>query len=90
MNIIATANIILTLLPVVSDTVKNVEAFAGTGNGAAKQQAALGIIKSLYEASSPPVPFEQIVAQVTQLINEVVVFYNAIKAFSRSAHQAAA
>jgi hypothetical protein len=90
MNIIATANIILTLLPVVSDTVKNVEAFAGSGNGAAKQQAALGIIKSLYEASSPPVPFEQIVTQVTLLINEVVMFYNTIKAFSKSVRQVAA
>lgn len=90
MNIITTANIILTLLPVISDTVKNVEASMGTGNGVNKLQLAIGIIKPIYEASQPPVPFDQIASQVSSIIGEVVTFYNAIRAFSKAAHAVAA
>ena len=90
MNIAATAQIILTLLPVVSDTVKNVEAAAGAGNGPQKLQLALDVIKSIYNASNPPVPFETIVGHVTEVIAALVTYYNSIKAFVKSVHQAAA
>ena len=81
MNIVATANIILTLLPVISDTVKNVEAAVGSGNGKQKLQLALGIIESLYTASNPPVPFNTLVGQITSVIAALVSFYNDIRAF---------
>lgn len=81
MNIVATANIILTLLPVISDTVKNVEAAVGSGNGKQKLQLALGIIESLYNASNPPVPFNTLVGQITSVIAALVSFYNDIRAF---------
>lgn len=89
MNILATANIILTLLPVISDTVKNVEAAVGSGNGAQKKDLAVGIIKSIYDASSPPVPFDTLVAHVTEVIAALVTFYNSIKAFPSTLKQAA-
>jgi hypothetical protein len=84
MNIINTANIILTLLPVVSDTVKNVEAAVGSGNGSQKLALALAIIKPIYNASNPPVAFDSIVAQITEVIAALVTFYNQIKAFTKS------
>jgi hypothetical protein len=90
MNIVATANIILTLLPVISDTVKNVEAAVGSGNGAQKLQLAIGIIKPIYNASNPPVPFDSLVAHVTEVIAALVTFYNSVRAFSKSTQQAVA
>lgn len=89
MNLISTANIILTLLPVISDTVKNVEAAVGSGNGAQKLQLAIGIIKPIYNASNPPVPFDSLVAHVTEVIAALVTFYNSIKAFPNTLKQAA-
>lgn len=90
MNILATANIILTLLPVISDTVKNVEAIMGTGNGAQKKDLAIGIIKSIYEASVPPVPFDTLVGHITEVIAALVAYYNQIKAFAKGVQQIAA
>jgi len=90
MNVIATAQVILTLLPVISDTVKNVEAAVGAGNGQQKLTLALGIIKPIYNASNPPVPFDNIVSHITEVIAALVTFYNQIKAFTKSALQAAA
>lgn len=90
MNILATANIIMTLLPVVTDTVKNVEAIMGAGNGAQKKDLAVGIIKTIYDASSPPVPFDTLVGHITEVIAALVAYYNQIKAFTKSAQQAAA
>jgi len=90
MNVIATAQVILALLPVISDTVKNVEAAVGAGNGQQKLTLALSIIKPIYDASNPPVPFDNIVSHVTEVIAALVTFYNQIKAFTKSALQAAA
>jgi hypothetical protein len=84
MNIIATANIILTLLPVVSDTVKNVETIATldtnptVSTGSAKRDFVIGIVKSIYDASSPPVPFDTIVAHISEVIAALVTFYNKV------------
>jgi hypothetical protein len=90
MNILSTANIILTLLPVVTDTVKNVEAAMGAGNGQQKLQLAIAIIKPLYNASNPPVPFDSLVGQITEMIAAIVSFYNSIKAFPKAVQAAAA
>lgn len=90
MNIATTANIILTLLPIVSDTVKNVEAAVGSGNGSSKLKLALDIIKPIYDASSPVVPFESLVGQVTSVIAALVTFYQSIQAFTRSVTKQAA
>jgi hypothetical protein len=90
MNILSTANVILTLLPIITDTVKNVEAAVGSGNGAQKKDLAIGIIKSIYEASNPPVAFDAIVSHITEVIAAVVTFYNSIKAFPKAVQQAAA
>jgi hypothetical protein len=90
MNVIATAQVILTLLPVISDTVKNVEAAVGVGNGQQKLALAVGIIKSIYNASNPPAPFETLSAHITEVIAALVTFYNSIRAFSKTAQQVAA
>jgi hypothetical protein len=90
MNVIATAQVILALLPVISDTVKNVEAAVGEGNGQQKLALAISIIKPIYNASNPPVPFDNIVSHITEVIAAVVTFYNDIRAFSRTKVQAAA
>jgi hypothetical protein len=89
MNIIATAQVILALLPVVSDTVKNVEAAVGAGNGAEKLKLALAIIKPIYEASNPPVAFDSVVAKITEVIAALVTFYGNIGAFVTSLKKAA-
>jgi hypothetical protein len=90
MNIAATAQVILTLLPVISDTVKNVEAAVGAGNGSQKLQLALDVIKSIYNASNPPVSFDSIVGHVTEVIAALVTYYNSIRAFVKTVQQAAA
>lgn len=90
MNIVATANIILTLLPVISDTVKNVEAAVGSGNGQQKLALAIGIIKPLYNASNPPVPFDTLIGQITEVIAALVSFYNQIRAFASTTAKAVA
>ena len=90
MNILSTANVILTLLPIISDTVKNVEAAVGSGNGAQKLQLALSIIKPIYNASNPPVPFDSLSAHVTEVIAALVTFYTSIKAFTKSTQAIAA
>lgn len=88
MNLLSISNIILTLLPVVSDTVKNVEALQGQGNGQAKLQLALAIIKPIYEATNPPQSFDSIVGHVTAVIGALVNFYNQIHAFTTTAKAA--
>jgi hypothetical protein len=90
MNIISTANVILTLLPIVTDTVKNVEAVMGAGNGKDKLALAIAIIKPLYNSSNPPVPFDNLVSQITEMIAAVVTFYNSIKAFPKAVQAAVA
>lgn len=89
MNVVATAQVVLTLLPIISDTVKNVEAAVGAGNGQQKLTLAISVIKSLYEASSPPVAFDTIVNHITAVIAALVTYYNSIKAFTKSLQQAA-
>jgi hypothetical protein len=89
MNLSAISNVILTLLPVISDTVKAVEGQSSTpGNGKAKLDLALAIIKPLYDASSPVVPFDQIVGHVTAVIGALVTFYNSVGAFVKAAKAA--
>lgn len=85
MNLLTLSNTILTLLPVITNTVQAVEAASNTpGNGSAKLQLALGIIKPIYEATNPPVPFDQIVANITSIIAALVTFYNNIGTFVKS------
>jgi len=90
MNLKTISSVVLTLLPVVTDTVKAVEEQSAgvSGNGQAKQQLALALIKAVYDASSPVVPFEQIVEEVTLVINALVAFYNTIRAFTTTAKAA--
>jgi hypothetical protein len=90
MNIITTANVVMTLLPIISDTVKNVEAIVGAGNGAQKKELAISLIKSIYNASTPPVPFDTLVGHITEAIAAFVSYYNSVRAFARSVQQAAA
>jgi hypothetical protein len=69
--------------------VKAVEAESQTpGNGQAKLQLALDIIKSVYDASSPVMPFDQVVGHVTAVIAALVQFYNQIGAFVKVAKAA--
>jgi hypothetical protein len=90
MNIITVGKVVAPLLPVISDTVKNVEAAVGAGNGAKKKDLAVAIIKSIYEASSPPMPFDALLSHITEVIAAFVTFYNDIKAFAKGAQQQAA
>lgn len=91
MNMLEISKVVFTLVPVVTGAVQQAENVAVEAQqsgkpvtGAQKLQFALGIVKGLYDASSPPVPFEQIVSQITVVANEAVAFYNVIKAFSHS------
>lgn len=85
MNLLVLTNAILTLLPAITQTVQGVEAMAGAdAKGQAKLQLALGILKPIYDATNPPVPFEQIVSQVTTVIGEVVAFYNTVGKFVKA------
>jgi hypothetical protein len=92
MNILEISKVVLTLVPVIGGAVQQAEQIAVEAQqsgkavtGAQKLQFALGVVKGLYDASSPPVPFEQIVGQVSAIVNEVVAFFNAIQAFKKAA-----
>lgn len=88
MNIVETGKILLTLLPIISDTIKNVEAQMGSGNGSNKLQLATTIIQSIYDASSPVIPFNTLAGQITQIIGALVAFYNNTRVFVQQAKAA--
>lgn len=67
-----------TLIPVVNDQVKTVEAEEGAGNGAAKLKYVLATVQAIYTAANGPVPFADILNLVTQIVNAAVDFYNTI------------
>lgn len=82
MNIIAISKTILALLPIVSDTVKAVEATQGSGAGAYKKALAIGVIGAVYSATNPTIPFSDLTVYVEQVITAIVEFFNATKAFT--------
>ena len=83
MNILAVGKIILTLLPIVADTIKAVEDTQGSGNGNYKKTLALGIINAIYSSTNPTVPFAEVVGHVEQIISALVEFYNSTKVFTK-------
>lgn len=83
MNVITAAQLILSLLPVITDVVKQVEAMnTSQGNGAQKLQLALTLVKAVYDSTNPAEPFDSIKGKVESVIGAVVTFYNTVKAFS--------
>jgi hypothetical protein len=73
-----------TLIPVITDQVKTAEAVLGAGNGADKLKFVLAAVQAIYTAANGPVPFANILALVTQIVNAAVEFYNAIQAFPKA------
>lgn len=88
MNIIAIGQLVFSLLPVVTDAVKNAEAAFGAGNGKDKLAFVLAAVASLYNASNPPVPFDNIVKVLTEMVAHVVTYYNNTKVFLTKAKAA--
>jgi hypothetical protein len=89
MNVLKSAQIILSILPIVSSVVKEVEAAAATpGNGTQKLQLALTLIKTIYDQTNPEIPFSGVVSQITSIIAALVTFYNSISAFVTTAKAA--
>lgn len=85
MNFLNAAQLILPLLPIITDAVKQVEALSTTpGNGSHKMQLVMVVVKSIYEASNPPAPFSDIEGKVVDVISALVTFYNNIGAFVRA------
>lgn len=85
MNFLNAAQLILPLLPIITDAVKQVEALNATpGNGSHKLQLVMVVVKSIYEASNPPEPFSSIEGKVSDVVSALVTFYNNIGAFVRA------
>lgn len=87
MNLIKTSQVILMLLPIITDVVKRVEA-ENTAPGAGKQKLklALDLIEIIYEAARQEgmESFGSIKGKVEAIVASVVVFYNAIGAFKKA------
>lgn len=81
--LVAITTITQQVLPVVE------EASSASGNGAAKKALALSLIRSVYDATNPVVPFDTLATQVGNIIDAVVSFYNTIGKFVKSVKLAA-
>lgn len=90
MSLFTVAKTLLTILPVITDVLVSVEAMNPEGgNGAYKKELALKIIRSIYDASSPAVSFDDLFNNISATIDAVVAFKNATKAFVQSVKKAA-
>lgn len=85
MNFLTASNLILSLLPIISNVIKQVEELNKTpGNGKAKLELALVLIREIYNAANPPESFDSIRAKVEGTIAALVTFYNTIGAFVKA------
>ena len=64
--------VVMTLVPVITDQVKTAEATFGSGNGGQKLKFVLAAVQAIYAAAGGPVPFANILAVVTGIVNAAV------------------
>lgn len=91
MSFITVGRVALTLLPIISAAVQQVEATAQADKeqginmtGAQKLQIAVAFVQKIYESTSAPLPFEQLAGVVASFANEFVAMYNVVEAFTHS------
>jgi hypothetical protein len=92
MNFITIGKVILTLVPIIAGAVQQAEAIAIENKekgihvtGEQKMQLAVSFVKSLYESTSAPIPFDDLVVLVKLIVGNTVDHYNLIGAFVKSA-----
>ena len=93
MNIVTIGTIVLKLLPVISETIRQVEELdSSPGKGSQKLEAALIILRSIYETTNanPTVSFDDLVKTIKGVIAALVTFYNSTGQFVKKLKQEAA
>jgi hypothetical protein len=89
MSILVQAQTLLTILSYASEVIQSVEAVSAGAAGADKKTLALSVIRSIYDATAPAVPFDSLYNQVSGIVDALVSFYNTIGKFAKSLKQAA-
>jgi hypothetical protein len=95
MNALVIGSTVLKLLPVITDTIHQVEVLDSSPNkGPQKLQVAITILRGIYNAAepNPAVTFDQLEGAVKSIISALVEFYNAVGTFTKqvTTQQAAA
>lgn len=84
MSIFAAVALATKLIPIVASVVEEIELLDQTpGNGKHKLDAAIIIIKAVYDATNPEKPFEELSEAVVKIIAAVVGFYNSVGKFTK-------
>ena len=89
MSFLTVAKTILAIVPVITEVVQSVEVVSQGGSGSAKKALALAVVRTIYEASSPAVPFDTLVSQISGIVDALVAFYNTTGAFVKAFKEAA-
>lgn len=84
MNLLTLVKTFATILPLITDVVVAVEAANGVGNGKMKKELAIGVLKTLYEATKPEIPFDTLRNTIEVAIDSIVAIKNAAKEFAKS------
>ena len=89
MSFLAFAKTLLAILPVITEVVQAVEVVKQDASGSAKKALALDLVRTVYNASTPVVPFDDMAAQIDSTVDAVVGLYNATGSFVKSIKKAA-
>jgi len=93
MNMIKIGSIVLKMMPIIVEAIHQIEELdSSSGKGQQKLQAALIILKTIYETTdpNPTVSFEQLTNTIQGVIAALVGFYNATGKFVKNLKQEAA
>lgn len=86
MQLITILKLIISLLPLLIDAIKAIEAaMPGTGKGATKLAAVQSIVESAYKASSDALPpFEDIVPVLQKTVESIIAGFNVTGVFAKT------